>query len=117
MPHLAAAGRGGIWEHRDERVLHVEQDGVRHRARAQRLPLAGFGVVPESCAKRGWRRRTRSVASSETLLERPAGGLRTTQEADDLDVSVLSASLTRYADGRDQRLVGTIDAVRRELTV
>ena len=106
----------GIWEVRSEPVHFTQSKMACWAALVGAIALARDGQIPGAHAPR-WRReaiRIREFVDSRCWSERRRSYVRFAG-ADELDASLLLGVLMRYGDGFDERLVATVDAVRREL--
>jgi GH15 family glucan-1,4-alpha-glucosidase len=100
----------GIWESRDELVHHTQSKAMCWVAldRACRL-------LPERSER--WHEAAASVRAfvERECFDRERGTYVRFAGGDELDASVLLLSLLDYEPGDSERMLGTIDAVRREL--
>jgi GH15 family glucan-1,4-alpha-glucosidase len=106
----------GIWETRAE-PRHFTQSKMMCAAALERAcELASRRSIPAEHVDR-WRRereRIRDFVETRCYSDEKGSYVRSAGE-DDLDASLLLAVLTDYADPRSPRLLGTVEAVRREL--
>jgi GH15 family glucan-1,4-alpha-glucosidase len=106
----------GIWELREEQRHFTQSKMMCAVALDRGCELAEEGLIPAKALER-WRREvarirefveTRCYSDSKQSYVRSAG-------SEELDAALLLGVLARYDDPRSERLVGTVDAVRREL--
>ena len=106
----------GIWEVRSEPLHFTQSKMLCFVALTRAIELADANVIPGKNSEQ-WRREataiqdfveSRCFSPSKGAYVRAAG-------SEELDASLLLASLAGYSKGDDPRLVATIDAIRREL--
>jgi GH15 family glucan-1,4-alpha-glucosidase len=106
----------GIWEARAE-PRHFTQSKMMCAVALERAcHLVERGVIATKDEDR-WRReqeRIRDFVETRCYSERKRSYVRTAGD-EDLDASLLLAVLAGYGEPRSPRLLGTVDAVRREL--
>jgi GH15 family glucan-1,4-alpha-glucosidase len=106
----------GLWEVRSE-ALHFTQSKMMCWVALDRaVRLAEAGVVPAERAA-AWRQEAdelRAFVETRCFSEEKKSYVRAA-DGDELDAGLLLASLRGYAGGREERVQGTIDAIRREL--
>jgi GH15 family glucan-1,4-alpha-glucosidase len=105
----------GIWESRDEIVHYTQSKAMCCVALESACALAEQGFGPDRCAS--WRREADAVrrfVEERCWDDERRTYVRAAGEAK-LDAGLLSLSVFGYRDGDDPRIVGTVDAVRREL--
>jgi GH15 family glucan-1,4-alpha-glucosidase len=117
--HVCACWRqpdAGIWEVRSEPLDFTQSKMLCVVALDRAAQLAGEGRIPDKHAAR-WREEaaairdfvdTRCWSAEKRSYVRFAG-------AEELDASLLLGVLHEYADGRDERMRQTVDAIGREL--
>ena len=104
----------GIWEPRSGPAAHVHSrvmaavglDCALELARATRLKLPLQAVVRERDAIRDWVLREGFDARRQAFVSSPGGGL---------DAALLTIPLVDFLPAEDPRVVGTVDAIQREL--
>jgi GH15 family glucan-1,4-alpha-glucosidase len=106
----------GIWELRDEPRHFTQSKMMCAVALDRACELARGGLVPAKHIERWQHERTRIREFVETRCysDQKASYVRSAGEQD-LDASLLLAVLAGYDDPASERLIGTVDAVRREL--
>jgi GH15 family glucan-1,4-alpha-glucosidase len=106
----------GIWEVRSEPLHFTQSKMLCFVALMRAIDLADADVIPAMNSAQ-WRREAKAIqefvesrcfSPSKDAYVRAAG-------SEELDASLLLASLAGYSRGDDPRLVATIDAIRREL--
>ena len=105
----------GIWESRSRPLHHTQSKAMCAIALERARRLARAGLLPERSehwhsaerAARAYVERECWDAERRTYVRAP--------DARAIDASLLTLSLFDYADARDERLLGTIAAVEREL--
>ncbi|MGH3103452.1 MAG: glycoside hydrolase family 15 protein [Gaiellaceae bacterium] len=105
----------GIWETRGERAHFTQSKMMCAIALDRALALAERGLLPGNVDR--WRRernRIREFVETRCYSEAQGSYVRTAGE-DEVDASSLLAVLAGYDDPRSPRLLGTVDAVCREL--
>jgi GH15 family glucan-1,4-alpha-glucosidase len=106
----------GIWETRSEPAHFVQSKMMCAVALTRACELAAGGWVPAKRATR-WQRqrdRIREFVETQGYSEAKRSYVRSVDE-DEVDASLLLAVLAGYDKPRTPRLLGTVDAVRREL--
>lgn len=106
----------GIWEFRGEPRHYTQSKMMCAVALSKAGGLARRGLLPGKRVER-WRReekRIREFVETRCYSEAKGSYVRSAGE-EDLDASLLLPVLTGYDDPAAPRLVGTVDAVRREL--
>ncbi|HEX2044624.1 MAG TPA: glycoside hydrolase family 15 protein [Gaiellaceae bacterium] len=106
----------GLWEVRSEPVHFVQSKMMCWVALDRAVRLAEAGLVPGRHAAR-WRREAgavRAFVEEEGYSERRGSYVRVAG-GDELDAGLLLGSLLGYCDGDDPRMLGTLEAIRREL--
>jgi GH15 family glucan-1,4-alpha-glucosidase len=106
----------GIWEARSEPAHHVQSKMMCAVALARASELGERGLLPAGRLER-WRaeeERIRAFVETRGYSERKRSYVRSAGE-EELDASLLLAVLAGYDRPRAPRLVGTVDAIRREL--
>ena len=106
----------GIWETRSEPAHFVQSKMMCAVALTRACELADGGSIPAKNAER-WRRqrdRIRELVEAEGYSDAKRSYVRSIDE-DEVDASLLLAVLAGYDDPGTARLLGTVDAVRREL--
>jgi GH15 family glucan-1,4-alpha-glucosidase len=106
----------GIWEVRSDPAHFTHSKMMCFVALDRACGLVEKGQIPADHAGE-WRRHAdalrtfveeRCYSAEKSSYVRSAGG-------DELDASLLLAPIVGYCEGRDERIVRTIDAVKREL--
>jgi GH15 family glucan-1,4-alpha-glucosidase len=106
----------GIWEVRMEPRHFTHSKAMCWVAVDRAIRLADAGILPSRRTGR-WREeaaRIRSFIEEHCWSEAKQSYVRFAG-TDEVDASLLMMPIMRYADPRDPRMAGTIDAVRREL--
>ncbi|HET9509416.1 MAG TPA: glycoside hydrolase family 15 protein [Gaiellaceae bacterium] len=106
----------GIWETRSEPAHFVQSKMMCAVALTRACELAAGGLVPTKRATR-WERqrdRIREFVETQGYSEAKRSYVRSVDE-DEVDASLLLAVLACYDQPCAPRLLGTVDAVRREL--
>ena len=106
----------GIWETRSEPAHFVQSKMMCAVALTRACELAAGGLVPTKQATR-WKRqrdRIREFVEMQGYSEAKRSYVRSVDE-NEVDASLLLAVLAGYDEPRAPRLLGTVDAVRREL--
>jgi GH15 family glucan-1,4-alpha-glucosidase len=106
----------GIWEVRSDPVHHTQSKMMCWVALDRAISLAEAGVVPNGRLDRwrGERDAIRSFVEERCWSDRRGSYVRAAG-SEDLDASVLHASLYGYANPAGPRMLGTLDAIDREL--
>ena len=104
----------GIWESRDEPQHYVLSKAMCWTALDRAGSLADAGVLSRRPAWSQAAARVREWVESEGWDEERRT-YRCAPGDDTLDASLLTAALCAYADARDGRIAGTVDAIRAEL--
>jgi GH15 family glucan-1,4-alpha-glucosidase len=104
----------GIWESRDEPQHYVLSKAMCWTALHRASCLADAGVLPQRPAWGEAAARIREWVESEGWDEERRT-YRCAPGDDTLDASLLTAALCAYADAADERVAGTVDALRAEL--
>jgi GH15 family glucan-1,4-alpha-glucosidase len=116
--HVAEIWRqpdSGIWEVRSEPVHFIQSKAMCWAALDRAAKLAERGVLPERSARwRGEAERIRRFIDEHGWDERRRSFVRA-RELRELDASLLTLVLIGYDDPRGDRLLSTVEAVRREL--
>ena len=105
----------GIWEIRSEPAHFTQSKMMCAVALDRACTLAGEGFLHGDVDR--WRRQRdeiRAFVEERCYAEDKASYTRSADEQH-LDASLLLGVIARYADPAEPRLVGTVDAVRREL--
>jgi GH15 family glucan-1,4-alpha-glucosidase len=117
--HVCASWRqpdAGIWEVRSEPLQFTQSKMLCAIALERAAQLADRGELPNEHAS-NWRTEARAIrryvdtrcwSAQKRSYVRFAGG-------DELDASLLLAVLHQYADGGNERIEQTVEAIRREL--
>jgi len=106
----------GIWELRGEPRHYTQSKMMCAVALTRACEIAAKGVIPAKGAEH-WRReetRIREFVERNCYSEAKASYTRSAGE-EELDAALLLGVIAGYDDARSQRLVGTVDAVRRDL--
>jgi GH15 family glucan-1,4-alpha-glucosidase len=106
----------GIWETRAEPKHFTQSKMMCAVALRRACELAERGLVPTKHTDR-WRReeeRVRSFIESRCYSEKKSSYVRSAGD-EDLDASLLLAILAGYDEARSERLLGTVEAITREL--
>ena len=107
----------GIWEVRSEGAHFTQSKMMCWVALDRALSLADDGHVPAKRADRWRRERDQIRAFVETRCYSYAKRSYTrSADEEELDAALLVGVLAGYDDARSDRMRGTIDAIRRELT-
>src|SRR5262249_33564159 len=113
---VEARGRGDLGGSRTEPALHaLDADGLARVRPRDPLPR---GLRPRRAGRplaRPPRRDPRPGLA--TLLEREKQAFTQSYESTDLDASVLLIPLVGFLPATDPRMLSTVEAIRRELTV
>jgi GH15 family glucan-1,4-alpha-glucosidase len=106
----------GIWEVRSEPLHFTQSKMLCFVALTRAIELADANVIPGKNSEQ-WRREAKAIRDFvESRCFSPAKGAYVRAAgSEELDASLLLASLTGYSRGDEPRLVATIDAIRREL--
>jgi len=106
----------GIWEVRSEPLHFTQSKMTCWIALDRALRLAADGIIPGPDVDR-WRRERDAIASfvEQRCWSRQRDSYVRFADGDELDASVLLGVLLDYGGGDPQRLVSTVDAIRREL--
>ncbi|MGH3031621.1 MAG: glycoside hydrolase family 15 protein [Gaiellaceae bacterium] len=106
----------GLWEVRSEPVHFVQSKMMCWIALDRAVRLAERGQLSREHAAR-WRREADLIRDfvEERGFSEAKGSYVRYAGSEELDASLLLGSLMGYCDGDDPRMVGTIDAVQREL--
>jgi GH15 family glucan-1,4-alpha-glucosidase len=105
----------GIWEARGEPRQHTHSKAMCWVALERGCELAVKGILPDR--SHHWRAeagKVRRFVDEHCWDDRRRTYVRFA-DASELDASLLTLSLFGYAETSDERMLGTIDAVRREL--
>ena len=105
----------GIWEMRSDPTHFVHSKAMCWVALDRACRLAARGAIPDR--RERWRRAAdeiREFVDSRGFDPEKNSYVRAPDRRE-LDASLLTLSLFEYRDPRDERLVGTIEAVKREL--
>lgn len=107
----------GIWEVRSEPLHFTQSKMLCFVALARAIELADSNVIPGKNSE-SWRREAQAIRDFvESHCFSPSkGAYIRAAGSEDLDASLLLASLAGYSKGDDSRLIATIDAIRRELS-
>jgi GH15 family glucan-1,4-alpha-glucosidase len=106
----------GLWEVRSDPVHFVQSKMMCWVALDRAVRLAERGQLPREHAAR-WRQEAdvlRDFVEEQGFSEARGSYVRFAG-SEELDASLLLGSLMGYCDGDDPRMVGTIDAIQREL--
>jgi GH15 family glucan-1,4-alpha-glucosidase len=106
----------GIWEVRSEPLHFTQSKMLCFVALTRAIELADANVIPGKNSER-WRREAKAIQDFvESRCFSPSKGAYVRAAgSEELDASLLLASLAGYSKGDEPRLVATIDAIRREL--
>jgi GH15 family glucan-1,4-alpha-glucosidase len=104
----------GIWESRDEPQHYVLSKAMCWTALDRASRLADAGVLPKRPAWGEAAARIREWVESEGWDDERRT-YRCAPGDDTLDASLLTAALCAYADAADERVAGTVDALRAGL--
>jgi GH15 family glucan-1,4-alpha-glucosidase len=106
----------GIWEVRSEPLHFTQSKMLCFVALTRAIELADVDAIPAKNSPQ-WRREAKAIQDFvESRCFSPSKGAYVRAAgSEDLDASLLLASLAGYAKGDAPRLVATIDAIRREL--
>jgi GH15 family glucan-1,4-alpha-glucosidase len=106
----------GIWEVRSEPLHFTQSKMLCFVALTRAIELADANVIPGKNGEQ-WRRAAAAIRDFvETRCFSPSRGAYVRAAGtEELDASLLLASLAGYSKGDDPRLVATIDAIRGEL--
>jgi GH15 family glucan-1,4-alpha-glucosidase len=106
----------GIWEVRSEPAHFTHSKMMCAIALDTAIRLAGSGLLPRSNVERWWRERDgiRAFVESSCFDAETSSYTRAAGESA-LDASLLLAVVAGYEPAEAPRLLGTVDAVRREL--
>ena len=106
----------GIWEVRSEPLHFTQSKMLCFVALTRAIELADANVIPRKNSEQ-WRREATAIQDFvESRCFSPSKGAYVRSAgSEELDASLLLASLAGYSKGDDPRLVATIDAIRREL--
>ncbi len=106
----------GMWEVRSEGADFTQSKAMCWIALDRALKLADQGYLPrDRCAR--WRTEANAIRTfieTRCWSERRQSYVRCAG-SDELDASLLLLGLARYREPDDPRIVGTVEAVRREL--
>jgi GH15 family glucan-1,4-alpha-glucosidase len=105
----------GIWEVRSEERNFIQSKAMCWVALDRAIRLAEDGLIPDRSGR--WRSEAEEIRAfiDERGWDEEQGSYVRAPDAPELDASLLTLSLMDYEPGDDPRIVGTIDAVRREL--
>jgi GH15 family glucan-1,4-alpha-glucosidase len=106
----------GIWEVRSEPLHFTQSKMLCFVALTRAIELADANVIPGKNSER-WRREAKAIQDFvESRCFSPSKGAYVRAAgSEELDASLLLASLAGYSKGDEPRLVATIDTIRREL--
>jgi GH15 family glucan-1,4-alpha-glucosidase len=106
----------GIWEVRSAPLHFTHSKMMCVVALESACRLAERGHIPADHAP-GWRREAEAVRAfvEERCYSEEKGAYVRVADGDELDANLLRASIAGYCEGGEERMVETIDAVRREL--
>jgi GH15 family glucan-1,4-alpha-glucosidase len=106
----------GIWEVRSEPVHFTQSKMMCWVTLDRAIALADAGVVPTDRVGR-WKRERDAIRAfvEERCWSDRRGSYVRAAGSEDLDASVLHASLYGYAEPAGPRMLGTLDAIDREL--
>jgi GH15 family glucan-1,4-alpha-glucosidase len=106
----------GIWEVRSEPLHFTQSKMLCFVALTRAIELADANVIPGKNSEQ-WRRAAEAIRDFvESRCFSPSRGAYVRAAGtEELDASLLLASLAGYSKGDDPRLVATIDAIRGEL--
>jgi GH15 family glucan-1,4-alpha-glucosidase len=105
----------GIWESRGERRHYTQSKAMAWLALHRAGQLAGDGLIPDH--RERWRPaadRIREFFEEQGWDEQRGSFIRAPDQRE-LDASLLTLSLLECEDSTSERMLGTIEAVRREL--
>jgi GH15 family glucan-1,4-alpha-glucosidase len=105
----------GIWEMRSEPAHFVHSKAMCWVALDRASRLAERGAIPDRRDR--WRRAADEIREfvDTNGFDAERGSYVRAPDRRELDASLLTLSLFEYSDGRDERLLGTIESVQREL--
>jgi GH15 family glucan-1,4-alpha-glucosidase len=105
----------GIWEVRSDEKNFIQSKAMCWVALDRAARLAEDGLIPNR--SRRWRSEAEEIRAfiDEGGWDEERGSYVRASDVRELDASLLTLSLMDYAPGDDPRIVGTIDAVRRDL--
>jgi GH15 family glucan-1,4-alpha-glucosidase len=105
----------GIWEVRSDEKNFIQSKAMCWVALDRAARLAEDGLIPNRSER--WRSEAEEIRAfiDERGWDEERGSYVRAPDVRELDASLLTLSLMDYAPGDDPRIVGTIDAVRREL--
>jgi GH15 family glucan-1,4-alpha-glucosidase len=106
----------GIWEVRSEPLHFTQSKMLCFVALSRAIELAEADVIPAKTIER-WRREAEAIKNfvETRCFSSSSGTYVRAAESEELDASLLLASLVGYSEPDDARLLATIDAVRRKL--
>jgi GH15 family glucan-1,4-alpha-glucosidase len=104
----------GIWESRDEPRHYVLSKAMCWTALDRATKLAEAGVLPDRPEWRSAAKRIHDWIQSEGWDEQ-RNTYTCVPDDDVLDASLLTMALCSYVDPADDRMLATVDAIRREL--
>jgi hypothetical protein len=106
----------GLWEVRSKPVHFVQSKMMCWIALDRAIRLAEGGHLPREHVER-WRKEAELLREfvEEQGFSEARGSYVRFAGSEELDASLLLGSLMGYCEGEDPRIVGTIDAIRREL--
>jgi GH15 family glucan-1,4-alpha-glucosidase len=105
----------GIWETRDELRSYTHSKMMAWVTLERAADLAERGLIPDR--RRRWRSEAAAIRSfvDERCWNEQRRTYRRAPDVDEVDGSLLSPSVFNYDAGRDERIQGTIAAVRSSL--
>jgi GH15 family glucan-1,4-alpha-glucosidase len=105
----------GIWESRSRPQHHTQSKAMCAIALERAARLANAGLIPDRSER--WHSAERAIRAyvERECWDAERRSYVRAPEAHVLDASLLTLSLFDYADAHDERLLGTVAAVEREL--
>jgi GH15 family glucan-1,4-alpha-glucosidase len=107
----------GIWEVRSEATHFTQSKALCWIALDRATKLAERGVLPDRREK--WQRAARRIHEfvEQNGWDDERGSFVRAPDQRELDASLLTLSLLGFDDPKSRRIRGTVDAIRRELSV
>jgi GH15 family glucan-1,4-alpha-glucosidase len=105
----------GIWESRDAVAHYTHSKAMCWVALDRACKLAERGILPDRESR--WSKEAEAIRAfaEERLWDDEQSTYTRASDTSELDGALLLLSVFEYLDPRDPRLLGTIDAVQREL--